>query len=343
VSATVSAAANWRPDLGRLRRYLSENGLPDVGELSASEIAGGRSNLTFRISDRRGSWVLRRPPLAASAGAHDVAREYVVVAALASTAVPVASVVARCDDPSVLGAPFTVVEYVDGRTLRTAAELASLTDDQIADCQRELTRVLVALHAVAPEEVGLRSFGRPEGFAGRQVRLWRRQWDTVATRELPDVDRLFRALETRIPETADSSIVHGDFRVDNTLLDPVDPGRVLALIDWEMATLGDPLTDIATMCAYQNPAFDEVVGEAAASTSSRWPDASRLLADYSDASGRPLGDTGFYLGLAHFKLAIIAEGIASRHRVGSGQEAGYATSHLAVPELLAAGLSALRS
>ncbi len=330
-------------DLAALRNHLVAEGIALTGELRATVITGGRSNLTYRVFDEATSWVLRRPPIAGlTPSAHDVGREYRIIDALQSTGVPVAPTVLNCLDPGVIGAPFTLVGFVPGKVLRTQQDLVALTDAELLDVHHELIRVLAELHAVDHLEVGLAEFGRPEGFTERQIALWHRQWLRVATRDLPDVERLFGKLRDRPPHADGSpTIVHGDFRVDNTLLDPHHLNRVVALVDWEMSTIGDPITDVAMMCAYQHPDFDHVVGEPGASTSVRWPDARAVARDYAALSGRDLGDFDAYLGLAFFKLAVIAEGIASRHLAGAGTGTGYATSALAVPGLVAAGLRAL--
>ncbi len=327
-------------DLVVLERYLLDNGIEVSGTLQARAITGGRSNLTYRVFDDHRQWVLRRPPLTGlTPSAHDVGREYRIVNALQATDVPVPQTVLSCADPAVLGAPFTLVGFVSGRTLRTQSELAALTDLELLAVQDELLTVLSRLHAVPFEELGLADFGRPAGFLQRQLSRWRAQWDRVREHELPDVDRLHGALAARVPAAGRTGIVHGDFRIDNTLLDQDD--KVLALIDWEMATLGDPVTDVAMMCAYQHPGFDHVVGEPAASTSPRWPGIEAIAQGYSVRSGHELGDFDWYLGLAYLKLAVIAEGISSRYRAGAGDEPGYATSSQAVPGLLAAGLATL--
>ncbi len=330
-------------NLAALQAYLSSSGFPITGELTATMITGGRSNLTYRVSDEVTSWVLRRPPTAGlTPSAHDVGREYRIVHALQSTKVPVPPTLMTCPDPSVIGAPFTLVGFVPGRVLRTQADLETLSDTELNSIHRELIRVLAELHAVDYASAGLADFGRPSGYADRQIALWRRQWDRVATRELPDLDLLYAALQDRPPRSSGpAGIVHGDFRIDNTLLDPHRVDRMVALVDWEMSTIGDPVTDVAMMCAYQHGDFDHVVGEPGASTSGRWPDAAAIAADYADVSGRDLGDFGAYLGLAFLKLAVIAEGISARHHVGVGTGAGYATAGLAVPGLVSAGLAAL--
>jgi len=327
-------------DVIRLRGYLLEHGVHVHGELSAELIAGGRSNLTYRLADANQAWVLRRPPTAGvTPSAHDVGREYQVTAALQKTSVPVAATVLECDDRAVIGAPFTIVEFVHGRIFRSEADLALLSDDEVASLHRELIRVLAELHAVSYREIGLGDLGRPEGFAARQVKRWRQQWDHVATRDAPDVDRLYNVLATRSWRAAEATIVHGDYRVDNALIDVQRASHMLALVDWEMSTIGDPLTDVAMMCAYQHRSFDFVVGDRAASTSDRWPGIDMIANDYSLASGRDLPGFHQYLALAYFKLAVIAEGIYSRYLAGAGTGPGFATSGQAVEGLLTAGVA----
>jgi aminoglycoside phosphotransferase (APT) family kinase protein len=330
-------------DLVAVRAYLLELGVPVTGELTATLITGGRSNLTYRLADDRAAWVLRRPPThGLTPSAHDVGREYRIVDALQGSTVPVATTVGYCPDPAVLGAPFTVVEFVPGRVIRVQDDLVDVDDDQLGHISEELIRALVELHAVPYAERGLADFGRPEGFFARQAKRWRQQWDLVTIRDLPDVDRLHGALVERVPAAASGSIVHGDYRIDNTLLERTDPGRMLAMVDWEMSTIGDPLTDVAMMCVYQHPAFDHVVGEPAASTSPRWPTSDQICQTYAERSGRDLADFNAYLGLAYFKLAVIAEGIAARHRAGAGTGTGYDTAGEAVPDLLAAGVAIMQ-
>ena len=326
-------------DLDALREYLTAERVPVQGPLRASQIAGGRSNITYRISDDRRAWVLRRPPHSGlTPSAHDVSREFRIMHALQASPVPVPESVLDCHDPGVIGVPFTLAGFVAGAVLRTQADLEPVADEAITALHSELLRVLVTLHSLPYESLGLADFGRPDGYVNRQIARWRQQWDHVATRELPDVDRLHQSLVRDPPVQRRSTIVHGDFRVDNTVLD-LPAARVAALLDWEMSTLGDPLTDVAMMCAYQHPSFDHVVGEPAASTSKRWPSIDETAQQYADLAGVDL--TGFerYLALAYFKLAVIAEGIASRYRSGVGSGPGFDTADQAVPGLIDAGLS----
>ncbi|MGY1846568.1 phosphotransferase family protein [Blastococcus sp. SYSU DS1021] len=329
-------------DLERLGAHLVSTGTGPAGPLRAELISGGRSNLTYAVTDGATRWVVRRPPLAGlTASAHDMVREWRVTSALHGTPVPVARPVSLCEDDGVLGAPFTVVEWVEGLVVRDRDELATLPDEVVGEVSTSLMAVLVALHAVDVRAVGLAGFGRPEGFLARQVALWRRQWDRTRGRELPDLERLHARLADGVPPSAGTAIVHGDYRIDNVILDRTRPATVRAVVDWELSTLGDPLTDVALMCVYRHPALDVILGLPAAWTSPRLPSADDLAQTYSRLAGRDLGHWPFYLGLAHLKLAVIAEGIAHRARAGadSGRDAGRAAE--VVPELVAAGLAAL--
>ncbi|MEV6661122.1 phosphotransferase family protein [Nocardia fluminea] len=330
-------------DIAALEQFLRAAGVEVRGELRVELISGGRSNLTFSAADDVSRWVVRRPPVAGlTPSAHDMAREYTVTSALQASAVPVARTVAFDAAGSALGAPMTVVEFVDGTVFRDQDDLSVLTDVQVNASVGALVRVLADLHAVDPVAVGLESFGRPTGFVTRQVKLWASQWERVKTRELPDVATLHAALAAAIPPETSASIVHGDFRIDNTILDSADPKTVRAVVDWELSTLGDPLTDVALMCVYRSPIFDVILGTSAAWTSPRLPSADALAQAYATASGRELDNWGFYLALANFKLGIIGEGIT--HRAHQGSDTGSAADRAAeaTPEFMAAGLRALR-
>lgn len=328
-------------DLVALQRYFG-SAVPGSGELRASLLQGGRSNLTYLVTDGSSRWVLRRPPLGGlTPSAHDMAREYRVVAALWGSGVPVAQPVALCEDLDVLGVPFSVVSHVDGTVIRTREELHRLSDADIARCAYGLVDVLAALHAVDPDAVGLSGFGKPAGYLQRQVRRWFDQWGRVATRPLSALDRLHGLLAERCPAESGAAVVHGDFRIDNAILDPADPGRVRALVDWEMATLGDPLADLGLHVVYRDPAFAPVIGGASASTSPRLPAADAVVARYAAATGREVVHWPFYLALGYFKIAVIAEGIHARHLQGKTVGSGFETVGAAVPALTEAGLTAL--
>lgn len=330
-------------DLDALARYF-EATVPGAGvPLRAQLITGGKSNLTYRLTDGANTWVLRRPPLGPlTPTAHDMAREYRVIRALHGTGVPVAEPIALCDDPSVIGAPFGVVSYVDGRTLRSGDDTAALSPEDARRCGHTLVDTLADLHAVPYAEVGLADFGRQDGYLERQVRRWRGQWDRVATRELPALDRLHDALAKTLPEQAGSAIVHGDYRLDNTILDAGDVGRVRAVVDWEMATLGDPLADLGLLLVYWDPATEPVLGvRHATSANPGFPTADELAERYAARTDLPLDNLPFYLALGYFKLAVIAEGIHQRYLAGKTVGVGFHTVGDAVPTLLDAGLGVL--
>ncbi len=333
-------------DLDALDRHLRAEGIARSGELRAQLIAGGRSNLTFLIADDQSKWVLRRPPLhGLTPSAHDMAREYRVVAALADTAVPVARAVTMSNDDSVLGAPFQMVEHVEGLVVRSASELAALGDEAVINGSVDaLIRVLAELHAVDPDAVGLGDFGKPAGYLERQVRRWGSQWDLVRLPDDPrdaDVKRLHQALADSVPAQSRNSIVHGDYRIDNTILDAQDPTKVLAVLDWELSTLGDPLSDAALMCVYRDPMFNLILSMEAAWSSPQMPSADELANRYSVQSGQDLAHWDFYMALAYFKAAIIAAGIDFRHRQGSAAE-GSSSVGAAVAPAIVSGLAALR-
>lgn len=327
-----------------LRKLLSANGIDVVGRLNIELISGGRSNLTFAVNDDVHRWVARRPPLAGlTPSAHDMEREWAVTAALVDTPVPVATPVAIDRSGEFIGAPCTVVDYVDGEVIRSTDDLAPWSDAEVTANFDALVATLAALHDVDYRAVGLAGFGRPEGFAARQVKLWTRQWGLVKTRELPDVERLAGLLAGRIPEAARATIVHGDFRVDNTILAPGDPATVAAVVDWELSALGDPLTDVALMCVYREPVFSRVLGFDAAWTSDRYPAPDQMAQRYAQVAGVDLGDWGFYLGLANLKLGVIAEGITHRAlQGGSSGSAGAERAAEATAAFIANGLKALQ-
>lgn len=323
-------------ELAALDGYLRSLDIPRTGELRGEFISGGRSNLTFRVYDEATSWLVRRPPLhGLTPSAHDMAREFKVVAALRDTAVPVARAIALCEDDTVLGAPFQIVEYVEGQVVRRRSQLEALGRRAIDGCVDSLIRVLVDLHSIDPASVGLADFGKPDGYLERQVRRWGSQWDLVRLpedRRDDDVARLHSALQQAIPQQSRTAIVHGDYRIDNTILDNDDPTIVRAVVDWELSTLGDPISDAALMCVYRDPALDLIIDTQAAWTSPLLPSADELADRYSLVSGQPLGQWEFYMALAYFKLAIIAAGIDFRRRM-SEQAEGQASDD--APEVVA--------
>ncbi|HYU39340.1 MAG TPA: phosphotransferase family protein [Acidimicrobiia bacterium] len=313
-------------DLESLRGYFAEHVEGADGRpLSAELIAGGRSNLTYCITDGEREWVLRRPPLGhVLPTAHDMAREYRVITALADTDVPVPKTFALCEDTDVNGAPFYVMERVHGRILRTGEELATLTRDEAAACSRELVDVLARIHRVDYEAVGIGEFGHPDGFMERQLRRWNQQWERSKADDLPAIDDLAQRLRNALPESGPPTIVHGDYRLDNTMLAPDDPGRIAAVLDWEMSTLGDPLADVGLFLLYWGQSQAQIIATGQAiEEEAGFASRDEVVELYAKETGRNVDNLDFYVVFAFYKLAIIVEGIAARYRMGKTLGEGF--------------------
>ena len=309
------------------------------GPLTGRLIAGGRSNLTYEVSDGTRSWVVRRPPLGhVLATAHDMGREHRVITALRDTSVPVPLTYALCTDPDVIGAPFYVMSDVDGVAYRTADQIAVLGPTRIRGIAERLIATLALLHAVPPAEVGLADFGRPEGFLARQVRRWKKQLDASRSRPIAGIDELHALLAANPPDGTPPTIVHGDYRLDNVLVGSDD--KIAAVVDWEMATLGDPLTDVGLLIVYQT--MERLGDGPMASAAPGYPAVPEVIGQYAECSGRDLSDLGFYIALASFKAAVILEGIHYRYVHGQTVGEGFQEIGAMVEPLVASGLAAIR-
>ncbi len=333
-------------DLGALRAWLDvqvPGQLP--GDLNATLIVGGKSNLTYIVSNGEQDVIVRRPPLGhVLATAHDMGREHHIMAALADTAVPVPRMIAECKDDSVIGAPFYIMERMAGTAFQKAAELEPLGAERVRTITERLVDTLVDLHAVDYREVGLAEFGRPDGYLNRQVARWQKQLEASRSREIDGIDELANRLSDTVPTASEGTIVHGDYRLDNVLVDTVDGDRITTVLDWEMSTLGDPLTDLAVMLAYQKLALSDGRGtaqvtDAPLATGYLSPDES--IERYADQSGRNVSELGFHLGLAYFKLAVILEGIHFRHSQGKTVGAGFEGIGNMIDPLVQHGLAAI--
>lgn len=321
-------------ELAGIADAMSAAGTVPAGDLSAALISGGRSNLTYVVADGRNRWVLRTPPrVGRTPSAHDVAREHRVTAALTRTPVPVAEAVLLHENETLLGVPFSVSGFVEGTAIRTQAELGELEETTLRAVVDDMIVALAALHDVDHVAVGLEAFGRPEGYAARQLRRWKGQWEIVGRPDLESlVKEVVTGLERDLPVQRRTSVVHGDFRIDNTLI--TGSGTVAAVVDWELSTIGDPVADVAMMCAYREPAFDLIMGSPSAWTSNRLPAPDSLAEQYVVASGHDLEHWSFHRALACFKVAVIAAGIDHRRRAGSGSGAGFDTAGESVPHYL---------
>ncbi|MFC1418942.1 phosphotransferase family protein [Streptacidiphilus cavernicola] len=330
-------------DLELLRAYLDRDhpGLA-AGPLRAELIAGGKSNLTYTLRDDRHRWVLRRPPLGhVLATAHDMSREYRVISALTGTAVPVPGVHLLCTDAEVLGAPFYLMDEVPGTVYRSAEDAAGLGRDRARAVSFRLMDVLAELHSIDPASVGLDGFGRPEGYLQRQVSRWLRQFEASRSRDIPGMDELQRRLEQGIPASQRSTIVHGDYRLDNTIVSADD--TIAGVLDWEMAALGDPLADLGLMKVYWEIAAG-IPGNPVAqavSPAAGFPGMDELAGHYAGRTGLDLTPLPWYTAFAAYKLAVISEGIHFRYI--QGKTVGEGFSHIGgmVPLLVTAALETL--
>ena len=288
-----------------------------VDEVEVTQLAGGSSNLTFRVQSEKGDWVLRRPPMVhVLATANDMKREYTVQTALRDTDVPVAPTVAFCDDESVIGAPFYVMEMLDGIVFNTAEDVRHLDEAQSLAASYELIDALGRLHSVDFDTVGLGGFGKPAGFVERQVNRWITQWEKSKQRELPEIDEVARRLLAHLPPEGTHGIVHGDYSFNNTMFRKDEPAKMLAILDWEMSTLGDPLTDVGMVAVYWTEVGEFMWRNRESPQPHRandgFPSIDVLLARYEQSSGRNLDHIDFYRTLATFKLAVITEGAHAR-------------------------------
>ncbi|MDX3240809.1 phosphotransferase family protein [Streptomyces sp. ME18-1-4] len=332
-------------DLDRLHALL-ERERPGLvhGPLTGRLIEGGRSNLTYAVSDGESRWVVRRPPLGhVLATAHDMKREHRVISALHPTSVPVPRPVLLCEDPeneAAPGTPFYVMEFVDGTPYRTADELVPLGEQRTRDAVLSLVDTLVELHAVDPAAVGLADFGRPEGFLDRQLRRWGKQLDASRSRDLAGIDELHAALGRALPSSPAPAVVHGDYRLDNVLIGSDD--RIKAILDWEMSTLGDPLTDLGLLVMYSVPL--ELPGSPISTTASApgHPSPAELVERYAARSGRDVSAVSWYTAFAWFKLAVILEGIHYRYTLGQTVGRGFDRIGELVPVFIEHGTTTLQ-
>jgi len=360
---TVTSTPPGIPSPARLENWLrealpaesgesAEPGEPaDIRLADVQLIAGGRSNLTYRLTvagaggDRL--LVLRRPPLGhVLPTAHDMSREFRVHSALAGTAVPVARPVAFCADAEVVGAPFYLMDYVPGVVLRSRQDTAALTEPQNADLSERLADMLAAIHGVDVEATGLGTLGRGAGYLTRQLGRWQRQWELSKSREVPGYDQLVARLTAMLPPEGETTLVHGDFRLDNVLVTLSPQPRISAVVDWEMATLGDPLADLGlTLVYWTDPGeegwLDPDSGAAGpglrtdGTTSPGFLTRAEFAAGYARRTGRDISRIGYYMAFGYFKLAVVLEGIHARYLQHQTVGEGFEQEGLIVPTLVA--------
>jgi aminoglycoside phosphotransferase (APT) family kinase protein len=344
----------------RLAEWLASHVTGTRSEVTdISLLAGGRSNLTYRLTlstpdqapgqavdqapghvpgEPERLLVLRRPPLGhVLPTAHDMSREYRVISALSGTEVPVAGPVAICTDSDVIGAPFYLMDFVPGRVFRTRDDAAALTAAQATWLSNELAGMLAAIHSVDPAAIGLGDLGRGTGYLRRQLDRWQRQWRLSMTKELPQYEDLVARLEADMPAEGETTLVHGDFRIDNVLVDLESQSpRIAAVVDWEMATLGDPLADLGlTLVYWADAAEEDWMSPADAVTVPGFGTRAEFAADYARRTGRDISRIGYYMAFGYFKLAVVLEGINARYLQHQTVGEGFDREGRAVPVLIA--------
>ena len=306
-----------------------------AGALTVRKFRGGQSNPTFWIGDGERGWVLRKKPSGKLLpSAHAIEREHRVMAALGATDVPVPQVSELCEDPAVIGTPFFVMEHVVGRILWNV-QLPEAAPGERAAIYAELARVLAALHSVDVEAVGLGDYGRRGGYVARQVTRWSDQYARSKTQEVPAMDRLMAHLAAHVPANDETTLAHGDYRLDNLIFHPSEP-RALALIDWELSTLGHPLADLAYTCMLydvQLPKIGGLLGVDFAATGI--PTEAAFVKAYEEASGRTVSpeDWAYFKAFGLFRLAAIAQGVYKRSLDGNASDPQAAMFGAAVPHL----------
>ena len=330
-----------------LRAYLAQ-ALPSheaSASLTIERIRGGHSNETFYVTHDAEQYVLRRPPLGPLLPtAHDVGREYRVLCALAATNVPVPRPILLCEDTSVIGAPFYLMERIPGAVIRAKLPPAFAEDEAARRGLGEaLIDALAELHAVDWQAVGLDDFGKPQGYLERQLRRWTGQLDASRTRPLPDLDAVTAWLRAHLPESPPATIVHGDYRLDNLIVAPEPPARIRAIVDWEMATIGDPLADLGYLLSFwaepDDPLFALADAAWRVTAQPGFPTRAQLVARYAARTGRQLEHVSFYVALAIWKLAILLEGSYKRHLSGTTDDPFFATLDIGIPLLAARALA----
>ncbi len=337
-SDIIDVRADERFDEGRLANYLRGQ-LPGSDQpLAVRQFGGGAANLTYLLDYGDHTYVLRRPPLGKVArSAHDMGREYRVLSVLHEQFPPAPRAFLYCDDQAVIGAPFFVMERREGIVVRRTlpAPFAALPDAS-RRLSEQLIQTLASFHAVDYEALGLGDLGQPDGFVNRQIEGWYRRWLKAKTHVLPEMDVVFRWLLDNQPQTSSYSLVHNDYKLDNVMFAPNDPDQIVAVFDWDMCTLGDPLSDLGALLTYWSEPSDPPYMQATAMMpvgDFGFMTRSELVAAYADHSGRPVGDIDFYHTLGLFRLTVIVAQIFIRYQRGQTQDSRFAALETMIPLL----------
>ena len=305
-------------DVAKVSQWLADNVAGARAPFSFQLIAGGRSNLTFLVTDDNSiRYVLRRPPLGhVLATAHDMAREHRIISAVGQTNVPVPATLGLCTDETVNGAPFYVMNFVDGVVLDNAEKAEMLDKSLRRSASFNLIDVLCELHDVDIDAVGLGNLAKREGYIERQIKRWSTQWENSKTRELPEIDEVVRLLSTKVPRQQDVSIAHGDFRFGNVLTD-VTTGRIAAVLDWELCTLGDPLADLGYIGVYWSDGPASALRANDPTPAGGFTTYRELVERYATKTGRDVSGVDYYVAFSCWRLAVISEGVYARYLHGA--------------------------
>jgi aminoglycoside phosphotransferase (APT) family kinase protein len=330
-----------------LEKYLAEHAPEFSGAFEVERLGEGQSCLTFMVSGRDWKVVLRRPPRGdLPPTAFDVTREFRVMKALSDhgAPVPVPRPIALCEDKGVIGAPFYLMETVDGVVVRTELPEPLSAIDERRRMSEQLVDTLVALQNVDYADAGLEGFGKPDGYLARQVRRMKQLWDLAKFRDQPDIEEVGAWLEANVPTQRDATIVHGDFKLDNVMFAPAPPATLVAVVDWEMSTLGDPLADLGWMLYFWRDPGDDTFGLAVASVMDKDGFFRRrdLLQRYADQRDVDAKELYWYIALAGWKIAIIMEGSYRRFLGGIGDHPAFARLEEGVPWLARRSAQAMR-
>ena len=309
-------------DFDAVSRWLCDTVAANGGAVDAPlhfrQIPGGRSNLTFEVTDASGRrWALRRPPTGhVLPSAHDMVREHLIMSALGETDVPVPTMTGLCTDHEVTGTDFFVMEWVDGHVVRTAKEARGFELDIRHTMAHSVIDNMAKIHQVDIDEVGLGNFAKRTGYLERQLRRWKGQVDATESHPPSVIGEAFDEISARLPTDSLTRLVHGDYRLDNTIVD--NDGNVIAVLDWELTTLGDPLADVGAMLCYWARPNDDVVALTDPPTlADGFLERDEVIARYEREIGRPIGDVGFYHAFATWRLACILHGVVDRYRAGT--------------------------
>jgi aminoglycoside phosphotransferase (APT) family kinase protein len=329
----------------RVEAWLNSNISGAQGPYTYSLIAGGRSNLTFHVTDANGKqMVLRRPPMGhVLATAHDMAREHRLMTAVGTTSVPVPRTLGLCSDDAVNGAPFYVMDFVPGVVLDSPEKGHQLPEHLRTSASENLVDVLADLHAVDVDEVGLGNLAKREGYVERQVKRWSTQWENSKTRELPSIEEVARLLAQGIPQQQGVAIAHGDYRFGNCLTN-IETGKIAAVLDWELCTLGDPLADLGYIGIYWTDPGMPLMRTNDPSGLPGFCTFDHLVERYAQRTGRDVSNISYYKAFASFRLAVIAEGVYARYLHGAmgNQEIDLEPMKLSVDNLAESALRALK-